>query len=602
MNENTPQDCTGEEQNIQPVGENTKPSDNQQNTDQPQPAQNAPADSPCTDSAGSGLIDSSSVSPDNKPADSDGPSIVERAAANIPAQSPAPQPATPAVPGPELDPDLEQEIEAALGDASIMDIYAMDDSATAAASSGPAVDESDPPPGVIRGKVVGISGDDIFIDLGGKSQALLPRNELDPDEQVEIGSTMYVAIVGYDKKDGLIILSKKTAEQQLLRRNLKRGVLVEARVTGSNKGGLEMDIKGLKAFMPASQISFQRIENLDTLIGELFTCEVVEVERGDKNIVLSRRNILAKERQEQKELLWQELEKGQCRRGVVSRLTDFGAFIDLGGVDGLLHVSEMSWARVKDPSEILQTGQEIDVVVIALDPDKQRISLSLKKAAGDPWTSVELNYPPGTRCQAQIVNLMDFGAFAQLEPGIEGLIPISEMSWAGRIRHPRDVVNKGMMVEVEVLTLDTEKRRLSLSMKQLQTNPWSSIGQKYQVNETFTGKVVKLADFGAFVNLEEGIDGLIHISQMSDKHVGKPGDIVSVGDEVQVRVLGVDTENQKISLSLKGLTSAAEHATPQQSPATDTAVDSKKSKDRPNRGGLFWDHGNDAAGGLGLKL
>ena len=602
MNQHNPQDRTGDDQNIQPVGENTKPSDSQQNIDQPQPAQNDPANSAGTDSAGSGSIDSSSASPDNKPAVSDGPSIVERAAAaraaaNIPPHTPEHQPATPAVPGPEPDPDLEQEIEAALGDASIMDIYAMDD-VTATASTGPAVDESDPPPGVIRGKVVGISGDDIFIDLGGKSQGLLPRDELAPDEQVEIGSTMNIAIVGYDKKDGLIMLSKKTAEQQLLRRNLKKGVRVEARVTGSNKGGLEMDIKGLKAFMPASQISFQRIEDLSTLTGELYTCEVVEVERGDKNIVLSRRNILAKERQEQKELLWQELEKGQNRHGVVSRLTDFGAFIDLGGVDGLLHISEMSWARVKDPSEILQPGQEIDVVVIALDPDKQRISLSLKQAGGDPWTSAELNYPPGTRCQAQIVNLMNFGVFAQLEPGIEGLIPISEMSWAGRIRHPKDVVNKGMMVEVEVLTIDTTKRRLSLSMKQVQANPWDAIGQKYQANEFYTGKVVKLADFGAFVNLEQGIDGLVHISEMSDKRIGKPGDVVSVGDEVKVRVLGVDTDNQKIALSLKDSTSAPQDYIPDQT----LADDSRKSKDRPNRGGLTWNHGNDAAGGLGLKL
>jgi len=497
------------------------------------------------------------------------------------------------------DASLEQEIEAALGDGSLMDVYGLDqaNAAVEAAAAAPTEGES-LPPGVVRGKVVGITGDDIFIDLGGKSQGMLQRNELPEDAKVEKGATIEVAIVGYDKRDGLILLSKKTAEQQLLRRDLKKGALVEGRVVGSNKGGLEMDIKGLKAFMPASQIGFDRIEDLNTLVNEVYTCAVIEVDRGDKNIVLSRRRVLEKERHEKQELLWAEIQKGQNRHGTVTRLTEFGAFVDIGGMDGLLHVSEMSWARVKDPKEILQVGQEIDVMVIDVDKVKQRVSLSLKLAGGDPWNTAQQTYAVGTRHPAQVTHLQDFGAFAELEPGLEGLIPISEMTWTGRIRHPRDMVQPGTKVEVEILKIDTENRRISLSMKNLQENPWFNIEQKFIRGDIYTGKVVRLTDFGAFVTLEEGVDGLIHISELSNKRVNKTSDVVSVDQEVHVRVLKVDSSNQKISLSMKGIGPDG------QAEATEVRSDDRrrpvtKKKAKPRRGGLSSNHGESS---IGLNL
>jgi small subunit ribosomal protein S1 len=396
----------------------------------------------------------------------------------------------------------------------------------------------------------------------------------------------------------LLILSRQAAADKLLRHNLKVGALVEATVTGSNKGGLEMKIKGsLKAFMPASQIDVVRIEDLDSLTGQKYICEVTEVERGDKNIVLSHRNVVERQQAEQGEKLWAELAEGQTRRGVVRSLAEYGAFVDLGGVDGLLHVSEMSWARIKHPKDILEVGQEVDVIVKSIDLEKKRIGLSLKLVAGNPWDTVEQKYLPGSHHQGRIVKLMNYGAFTELEPGVEGLIPVGEMTWAGRIRHPSDILKPGEMVEVEILDVDQEKQRISLSMKRIQGNPWDNIESKYVKDEIYSGKVVRLTEFGAFVSLEPGVDGLIHISELSDKHVNKPGEVVKEGEQVQVKVLGVDVKSQRISLSLKAAaaSSVEEQETPtQESPAhaaevrESPEVMAKKKALKPRRGGLSW--------------
>jgi len=497
---------------------------------------------------------------------------------------------------------IDSEVEKALGDVSLMDIYGMDEKDASAGASGPASSQGGPdgkandvsqsdsgsdseslPPGTNRGRVISVTDEGMFVDLGGKSQGFLPADELDEGEKIEVGADVDVAILRYDGRDGLLILSRKTAEQQLLRRDLREGSTVEARVTGSNKGGLEMDIKGLKAFMPASQIDMGRVEDLDSLLNQSFICEVVQVERGDKNIVLSRRKVLEKEALELRENLWQELEVGQLRHGNVRSLTDFGAFIDLGGMDGLLHISEMSWARVKHPKDILEVGQGIDVVILEKDDERHRLSLSLRKVGGDPWTCVAEKYTVGSRHQAHITNLMNFGAFAELEPGVEGLIPISEMSWAGRIRHPSDIVKTGMTVDVEILKIDVEKRRISLSMKSFHENPWTGVLEKYIKHNIYTGKVSKLTDFGAFITLEPGIDGLLHISEASDNHVNNIGDVLSNDQEIQVKILSVDAEQQRIALTLKGL-GQTEQETPQQT----EPIPDKKKKERPLRGGLTW--------------
>ena len=571
----------------------------------PQPTNSADEDAVVSDTAPKEEVSSEVVSKEKaagSPRDPEGVAIpeVSKLQAQPAVSQPIPRKESLSVPlpTPEEDASLEAEIESALGDGSLMDIYDLEQANAAAEAAEAPKEEKSLPPGVVRGKVVGITGDDIFIDLGGKSQGMLQRSELPEDAKVEKGDTIEVAIVGYDKQDGLILLSKKTAEQQLLRRDLKKGALVEGRVVGSNKGGLEMDIKGLKAFMPASQIGFDRIEDLNTLMNEVYTCIVIEVERGDKNIVLSRRRVLEKERHEKQELLWAEIQKGQNRHGTVIRLAEFGAFVDIGGVDGLLHVSEMSWARVNDPKEILQVGQEIDVMVINVDKVKQRVSLSLKLAGGDPWSTAQQNYAVGTRHQAQVTHLQDFGAFAELEPGLEGLIPISEMTWTGRIRHPRDMVQPGTKLEVEILRIDTEKRRISLSMKNLQENPWLNIEQKFVRGEIYQGKVVRLTDFGAFVTLEEGVDGLIHISELSNKRVNKTSDVVSDGQDVSVRVLKVDSDNQKISLSMKGIGPDGQEEAP--APRSDERRRPvMKKKGKPRRGGLSSHHGESS---IGLNL
>ena len=480
------------------------------------------------------------------------------------------------VPGPEDDAALEGEIEAALGGMSLVDAYGLEDTK----AETPDAERKVAAEGLKRGGGGGVTREGFFVDLGGKSQGWLPAEELEEDQELAVGDEVDVATVGYDRRDGMVILSKKTADQQLLIRDLSEGSLVEGRVVGSNKGGLEIDVKGMRAFMPASQVSIERIEDLEGLVGERFVCEVMDVERGDQNIVLSRRKVLEREVQEQAAVLWEELEEGQLRHGIVRRLMEFGAFVDIGGVDGLLHVREMSWARVKDPSDILTEGQVIDVVVIGVDREKNRISLSLRQAGGDPWTTVEQKYEVGMRCQGQITSLQDFGAFAELEPGIEGLIPISQMTWAGRIRHPSDVVQPGMMVEVEVINLDLEKRRIGLSMKSMQENPWDGVEQRYQVDQICTGTVARLTDFGAFVTLEGGIDGLVHISELADKRVERASSVVREGQEIRVKVLSVDPGARRISLSAKDLGGAAEVEEVVQEDSN------KPPKERPRRGGL----------------
>lgn len=495
------------------------------------------------------------------------------------------------------DVDVNQEIEAALGDMSLMDLYGLDEQADAAsAATGGAKEKTEKAPeGIRSGYVVSVSRDGVFVELGGKSQGLLPLEELEEGEEPVVGSEIKVAIVNYDRRDGLLLLSRKTAEQQLLVSNLAEGVLVEGRVVGTNKGGLELDIKGLKAFMPISQIDLGRVEDLEPYMGEKMVCEVTQVERGDKDIVVSRRNVLMREREEQRDHAWTEIEEGQLKHGVVRSLMDYGAFVDIGGVDGLLHVREMSWAHVKHPKDILTVGQGIDVVVVGVDREKQRIALSLRQAGGDPWTTAEHKYPVGSRHQAQIKNLADFGAFAELESGIDGLIPISQMTWAGRIRHPSDVVQSGMMVEVEIMSIDVAKRRISLSMKNLQENPWANITSRYAPDQIHTGTVARVTDFGAFVTLEPGVDGLVHISEMAAHRVNHASDVVKEGQEVQVKILSVDTAEQRIALSIKGVhehsggasfeSSEIGHSSVEPSGGTPEKKDKKK-KDRPRRGGL----------------
>jgi small subunit ribosomal protein S1 len=333
--------------------------------------------------------------------------------------------------------------------------------------------------------------------------------------------------------------------------SLKPGDVVEARVTGVNIGGLELNIRGVRAFMPKSQVDLMRVEDFTPYIGRRLDCEVSEIDRKGKTVVLSRRRFLERQREQAREELASQLAEGQVRKGVVRRLTDFGAFVDIGGIEGLLHVSDIRWGRVGKPSDVLKVGDELDVQVLKLDFEKKRISLGAKQLQADPWELAAANYRPGAQVNGNVVRLAEFGAFVELEPGVEALLPISEISWTHRIRHPKDVLNEGDAVRVVVIAADPEKRKLTLSLKQLAGDPWKDIEQRYAVDTIVSGRVSRAADFGAFVELEEGVEGLVHISELSDRRVKTVGEVVKPGDVVKVRVKSVDTEQRRISLSMK---------------------------------------------------
>ncbi|MBI9016765.1 MAG: S1 RNA-binding domain-containing protein [Phycisphaerae bacterium] len=501
-----------------------------------------------------------------------------------------------AVPGPEINDELEREVAEALGDVSLVDMYGM---AEEEPKKNEGKSSEQPIPGVLRGTVYKVADDGVFISgLGGRSEGFLPAEEFEEGEVMTPGDIVDVCIVRYDSKNGMVILSRNAATQQLLRSNLKAGDHVEVRVSGTNKGGLEVVIKGgLKAFMPVSQIDVGRIEDTEALVNQRMICEVTQVERGDKNIVVSRRNVMMAEREHQATELWDTLEAGQRFAGKVRSVADYGAFVDIGGVDGLVHVSEMAWSRVQNPAEVVIVGQNVDVVIKSIDKEKKKISLSMKQAQSDPWTLAADKYQPGSMHQAKVVRLQDFGAFAELEPGIDGLIPISEMTWGGRINHPSAVVSEGQLVQVQILKFENDTRRISMSMKAIQGNPWSDVESKYSVDQTCTGTVVRLADFGAFVELEPGIDGLVHISQISDLRIERVSDALKKGQEVQVRIQSIDTVNKKISLTMKKDYSKAENqgqASANAEPAPDmpsrfeAPKKAVKRKKKNLRGGLSW--------------
>ncbi|MBN2064898.1 MAG: S1 RNA-binding domain-containing protein [Sedimentisphaerales bacterium] len=503
---------------------------------------------------------------------------------------------------------VEREIADALGDMSLLDMDSILAAPAKARASAPVSADDKPIPGILRGQVFRIAKDGLFITgLGGKSEGFLPMAEVGDCPDIKEGDAIDVCIVGRDPKDGMIMLSRNAAAQQIMLKNLKSGDHVEVTVTGSNKGGLEVKIKGgVKAFMPISQIDLHRVEDedKDKYVNRKFICEVTQAGHGDKNIVVSRRRILQAEQEANAGQLWTELEVGQIRRGVVRSVMDYGAFVDLGGVEGLVHVSELSWAHIDKPSEMVVAGQEVEVFVKEVNQEKKRLSLSLKLVNGNPWATVEEKYPVGSRVQAKVVRLMNFGAFAELEPGIDGLIPVSEMSWLGRVHHPQDVLKIGDLVETEILKCSKDSKQISMSIKALQGNPWNNIEQKYVVGQDYEGQVVRLSDFGAFVQLEPGVDGLIHVSELSDKHVKRPADAVKEGETVKARVLEVDQNRKRIALSLKALIvpeiSQEEinlvNAPEQPAPASETAKPKRK---KDLKGGLSC-MGNDNP--FGLKL
>jgi small subunit ribosomal protein S1 len=414
---------------------------------------------------------------------------------------------------------------------------------------------------VVRGKIVSLDKDFIMVDIGYKSEGRIPIEEFTgPDGEIkaQIGDWIDVVIEKReDEDDGDIRLSKERATKILVWDEISRiyreeGV-IEGKVIGKVKGGLSVDI-GIPAFLPGSQVDLQPIRDMDSLINQTYTFKILKYNKKRNNVVLSRRNILEKDREAQRNQILSTLEKGQILEGVVKNITDYGVFIDLGGIDGLLHVTDISWGRASHPAEICALGDKLRVVVLNFDRDRQRVSLGLKQLYPAPWAAVIEKYPLGSRVQGKIVNLTDYGAFVELETGVEGLIHVSEMSWTQKIRHPSKVVSVGDQVEAVVLSVDPDKKRISLGMKQIEPNPWDVIAEKYPVGTVIEGKIKNITDFGLFIGIDEGIDGLVHISDMSwIKRVKHPSELYKKGQEIQAKVLHIDKDQERFSLGIKQL-------------------------------------------------
>ena len=413
------------------------------------------------------------------------------------------------------------------------------------------------PGNVVTGTAVQVTGDMVVVDVGGKSEGVIPLSEfVDENGQmkVKVGDEFDVLIERTENENGLISLSKEKADRQKVWNALEEGAVVDGRIVSRIKGGLSVDI-GVSAFLPGSQVDLRPVRNLDKLIGETFQFKIIKLNKRRGNIVLSRRVLLEEQRESQRSVTLRTLEEGQVVEGVVKNLTDYGAFIDLGGIDGLLHITDMSWGRVNHPSDILAVGDKINVKVLKFDREKERVSLGLKQIAPDPWLDVDAKYPVGKKVQGKVVSLTDYGAFVELEEGIEGLIHVSEMSWTKRIKHPNKILNVGDEVESVVLALDVPNRRISLGLKQVEPNPWDVIGEKFPIGTVIEGQVKNITDFGIFVGVDEGIDGLVHISDLSwTKRIKHPSELYKKGDLVKAVVLNIDRENERFSLGIKQLT------------------------------------------------
>jgi small subunit ribosomal protein S1 len=413
------------------------------------------------------------------------------------------------------------------------------------------------PGSILDGKVIGTAGDDFVIDVGLKSEGMVPKNEFDDPSQVKPGDVFKMLLVALEGEDGVIQLSKRKADRilnwQRLLETTKVGDTVEGTVTRKIKGGLLVDI-GVPAFLPASQVDVRRPGDVSDFIGRKIRAEVLKIDEDRRNIVVSRRSLIEVERDKAKKKLLENVSEGDIVKGRVKNLADFGAFIDLGGIDGLLHITDMSWGRVNHPSEMLSNDQEVEVKILNIDHEKEKIALGLKQKEASPWEEIEQRYPVNSRIKGEVVNIVSYGAFVKLEDGIEGLVHISEMSWTRRINHPSEVVEPGDEVEVVVLDIDKDKQEISLGMKQTEVNPWELVSEKYPAGTVVEGEVRNLANYGAFVEIEPGIDGLLHVSDLSwTKKVAHPNELLQKGETVKCVVLEVDQEKQRISLGLKQL-------------------------------------------------
>lgn len=413
---------------------------------------------------------------------------------------------------------------------------------------------------VIKGRVIQVRQDGVVVDVGYKSEGIIPRHEFEPGavEKLHPGDEIEVYLEEREDSEGNIVLSKEKADKIKIWVQLEEACKDESAVNGKIiariKGGLTVDIAGVKGFLPGSQVDLRPVRNLDALIGQTYPMRVLKINQRRGNIVLSRRVMLEEVRDKKKTETLGSLEQGAVVDGIVKNITEYGAFIDLGGIDGLLHITDMSWGRVSHPSELFSVGDTVKVVVLKFDRENEKVSLGLKQLSPDPWLNADQKYPVKSRVHGKVVSLTDYGAFVELEQGVEGLVHVSEMSWTQKVRNPSKVVSIGDIIEAVVLSLDKDNKRISLGMKQIEANPWDVIAEKYPVGTKIEGKVRNLTDFGAFVGLDEGIDGLIHISDISwTKHLKHPSEVLKKGQKVEAVVLSVDKAKERLSLGLKQL-------------------------------------------------
>lgn len=413
---------------------------------------------------------------------------------------------------------------------------------------------------VVRGTVVGITERGVVIDFGYKSEGIVNQAEFTENGKLTVnpGDEVDVLVKSMETHEGYPVLSRADAVRMKAWDELEKayaaGTPVKGRITERIKGGLRVDIDGIPAFLPGSQVDTRPVRNLDSLRNQEIEAKVIKLNRKRSNVVLSRKAVIEEANAGKKGQTLDQIEEDIIVEGQIKNLTDYGAFVDLGGIDGLLHVTDMSWGRLQNPAELFKVGDTVQVKVLKFDRDRERVSLGYKQLLPDPWSSIDERYPIGKRLNGKVASVADYGAFIELEPGVEGLVHVSEMSWSKRVKHPSKLVNPTDDVEVEVLSVDPKARRISLGMKQVQSNPWQTLKERYQIGSRVTGRVRNLTDFGAFIEVEDGVDGLVHVSDISwAKRIKHPGEVLKKGQEIEAVITSIDAENRRLSLSIKDL-------------------------------------------------
>ena len=412
---------------------------------------------------------------------------------------------------------------------------------------------------LVKGRILAVTANEILVDIGSKSEGMISLEEFDDRSALQVGAEVEVLLESMENDEGLVVLSKRKAERakgwERLLTTAKEGDLVQGRVSRKVKGGLMVDVQGVEAFLPASQIFLRGFGNLDALVGQTLGVTIIKIHKARKNIVVSRREALLKERDIVRQKVLEELSVSQVRQGVVKNITDFGAFINLGGVDGLLHITDMSWGRVGHPSEVVSVGQKVDVMILGFDRETMKISLGLKQLTPNPWEQVESRYPAGSRVKGKVVSVVPYGAFVELEKGLEGLVHISEFSWTRRPSHPNEVVKVGDEVECVVLSVDRDSQKIALGFRQTEENPWGKFLKEHPIGTRVSGRVQHMTEYGAFVEITPGIEGLLHVQDISwVRRYNHPFECLKKGQEIETVIISADPENRKIGLSVKSLT------------------------------------------------